>query len=97
MAKFAQRVALLEPELIRSERLPEPFPGSLDELRGTYDLFDLGLRAVSPYVVFSDHLLQGHVVLHAGEHVIGDFLLTSRERSFPYVRRASARRMAVRS
>jgi hypothetical protein len=72
-------VTPLEPELLRSERLPEPFPGSLDELRGAYDLFDLGLGAVSPYVVFSDHLLQGHLLLHAGDHVIGDFLLTGGE------------------
>jgi hypothetical protein len=46
-------VGCLEPELLRSESLSEAFPGALDELRRTYDLLDLGLGAVAPYVVFS--------------------------------------------
>ena len=58
-------VALLESKLLRSERLSEAYPGDLDELRAAYDLFDLGLGAVAPYVVFSEYLLQGYVVLHA--------------------------------
>ena len=58
-------VALSEFELLRSERLSEAYPGDLDELRGAYDLFDLGLGAVSPHVVFSEYLLEGYVVLHA--------------------------------
>ena len=70
---------LREPKLLRSERPPEAFPGGLDELRGAYDPFDLGLGAVSPYVVFSEYLPQGHILLHAGEDVIGDLLLTRGE------------------
>ena len=54
-------VARLEFELFRSERLSEAYPGSLDELRAAYDLFDLGLGAVAPYVVFSEYLLQAHI------------------------------------
>ena len=72
-------VALLEFELLRAERLFEAYPGGLDELRAAYDLFDLGLGAVSPYVVFSDDLLQGHILLHAAYDVIGDLLLTREE------------------
>src|SRR5215211_8127281 len=71
---------LLEPELLRSESLSEAFPGGLDELRGAYDLFDLRLGAVSPYVVFSEYLPKGHILLHTGEDVIGDLLLTRGER-----------------
>jgi hypothetical protein len=52
-------VALLEPELLRPERLSEVFPGGLDELRSAYDPFDFGLGTVAPHVVFSDHLPQG--------------------------------------
>ena len=48
----AKLVALLKFELLRSERLSKAYPGGLNELRAAYDLFDLGLRAVSPYVVF---------------------------------------------
>jgi hypothetical protein len=47
-------------------------------LWGAYDLFDLGLGAVSPYVVFSEHLLEGHILLHAADDVIGNLLLTRR-------------------
>ena len=72
-------VALLESKLLRSERLSEAYPGDLDELRAAYDLFDLGLGAVAPYVVFSEYLLQGYVVLHTAYDVIGDLLLTSGE------------------
>ena len=72
-------VALLEFELLRSERLSEAYPGGLDELRAAYDLFDLRLGAVAPYVVFSEYLLQGHILLHAAYDVIGDLLLTSGE------------------
>jgi hypothetical protein len=72
-------VALLEFELLRCERLSEAFSGGLDELWRAYDLFDLGLGAVSPYVVFSDDLLQGHILLHAAYDVIGDLLLTRGE------------------
>ena len=49
----SSEVGCLEPELLRSERLSEPFPGALDELRRAYDLLDLRLGAVAPYVVFS--------------------------------------------
>jgi hypothetical protein len=73
-------VGCLEPELIRSERLSEAFPGGLDELRRAYDLLDLSLGAVSPYVVFSQYLPKRHIVLHAAYDVIGDLLLTSGER-----------------
>ena len=73
-------VGCLEPELLRSETLSEAFPGALDELRAAYYLFDLGLGAVSPYVVFSQYLPKGHLVLHAAYDVIGDLLLTSGER-----------------
>jgi hypothetical protein len=72
-------VALLESKLLRCERLSKAYPGGLDELRAAYDLFDLGLGAVAPYVVFSDDLLEGHIVLHAAYDVIGDPLLTSGE------------------
>jgi hypothetical protein len=72
-------VALLESKLLRCERLSEAYPGGLDELRAAYDLFDLGLGAVAPYVVFSEYLLQGYVVLHAAYDVIGDLLLTRGE------------------
>ena len=72
-------VALLEFELLRSERLSEVFPGTLDELGAAYDLFDLRLGAVSPYVVFSEYLLEGHILLHAAYDVIGDLLLTRGE------------------
>src|SRR5918997_2303034 len=72
-------VGCLEPELLRPERLAEPFPGSLDELRRAYDLLDLGWGAVAPYVVFCECLPKGHLVLHAGQDVIGDLLLPSRE------------------
>jgi hypothetical protein len=73
-------VGCLEPELLRSETLSEAFPGGLDELRRAYDLLDLSLGAVSPYVVFSEYLPKGHIVLHAAYDVIGDLLLTSGER-----------------
>jgi hypothetical protein len=73
------KVGCLEPELIRSERLSETFPGALDELGGAYDLFDLSLGAVSPYVVLSEYLPKGHILLHAGDDVIGDLLLTRGE------------------
>src|ERR687898_3675025 len=73
-------VGCLEPELLRSESLSEAFPGALDELGGAYDLFDLSLGAVSPYVVFSEYLPKGHILLHASEDVIGDPLLTMGER-----------------
>jgi hypothetical protein len=72
-------VALLEFELLRSESLSEAYPGSLDELGGAYDLFDLGLGAVAPYVVFSEYLPKGHVILHAAYDVIGNLLLTRGE------------------
>ena len=75
--------ALLEPELLRSEGLAEAFPGRLDELGRAYDPFDLGLGAVSPYVVFCEYLPKGHVLLHAGDDVIGDLLLTRGERRAP--------------
>src|SRR5215211_3591247 len=71
---------LLEPELLRPEGLPEAFPGRLDELGRAYDPFDLGLGAVSPYVVFCEYLPKGHLLLHAGDDVIGDLLLTRGER-----------------
>src|SRR3954454_22315464 len=71
---------LLEPELLRSEGLAEAFPGRLDELGRAHDPFDLGLRAVSPYVVFCEYLPKGHVLLHAGDDVIGYLLLTRGER-----------------
>ena len=87
-------VALLEPELLRSERPPEPFPGSLDELRGAYDPLEssFALRSLlwSP-PAGARRPPCGRSCnrrLSADEH---------RGRSFPYVRRASARRMAVRS
>src|SRR5918995_3562963 len=73
-------VGCLEPELLRSESLSEAFSGGLDELGGAYDLFELGLGAVSPYVVFSEYLPKGHILLHAGDDVIGDPLLTRGER-----------------
>src|SRR5919107_5408523 len=63
---------LLEPELLRSEGLAEAFPGRLDELGRAHDPFDLGLGAVSPYVVLSEYLPKGHIPLHAGDDVIGD-------------------------
>jgi hypothetical protein len=75
----AMLVALLEFKLLQAERFSEAYPCVLDELRGAYDLFDLGLGAVAPYVVFSEYLLQGHVVLHAAYDVIGDLLLTRGE------------------
>src|SRR5688572_2724151 len=75
----AKLVALLEFELLRAERPSEAYPGGLDELWGAYDLFDLGLGAVAPYVVFSEYLLQGHILLHAAYDVIGDLLLTRGE------------------
>ena len=75
----SSEVGCLEPELIRSERLSEAFPGALDELRRAYDLFDLSLGAVSPYVVFSEYLPKRHILLHAGDDVIGDPLLTRGE------------------
>src|SRR5215207_11411462 len=79
---FSEGVCL-EPELLRSESLSDTFPGGLDELGGAYDLFDLGLGAVSPYVVFSEYLPQRHILLHAGEDVIGDLLLTRGEEGAP--------------
>jgi hypothetical protein len=72
-------VGYLELKLLRPERLSEAFPGGLDELGSAYDLFDLGLGAVSSYVVFSEYLLQGHILLHTAEDVIGDLLLTRGE------------------
>ncbi len=79
LARARFRLSCLEPELLRSERLPEAFPGGLDKLRSAYDPFDLGLGAVSPYIVFSEYLLQGHIVLHAADDVVGDLLLTGGE------------------
>jgi hypothetical protein len=73
-------VVCLESEFLRSESLPESFPGRLEELGGAYDLFELGLGAVSPYVVFLEYLPKGHIVLHAGDDVVGDLLLTRGER-----------------
>jgi hypothetical protein len=70
---------LLELKLLRSERFSEAFSGCLDEFWRAYDLFDLGLGAISPYVVFSEYLLQGHILLHAADDVIGDLLLTRGE------------------
>ena len=72
-------VGYLELKLLRSERFSEAFSGGLDELWRAYDLFDLGLGAVAPYVVFSEYLLQGHILLHAAYDVIGDLLLTRGE------------------
>ena len=73
------KVGFLELEVLRSESPSESFPGGPDELRRAYDLIDLGFGAVSPYVVFSEYLLQGHLLLYAAEDVIEDLLLTRGE------------------
>ena len=38
---------------------PQAFSGGLDELGVADDLLDLGLRAVTPHVVFVEYLLDG--------------------------------------
>jgi hypothetical protein len=71
----------LKLEPLRSERLPEPCPGGLDELRIAYDLPDLRLGAVATHVIFLEYLLQGRIALvHAFDDVPEDPLLALRER-----------------
>ena len=62
-----------------TEGLSEAFPGRLDELGGAHDLFELRLGTVSPHVVFLEYLPKGHLVLHAGDYVIGNLLLARGE------------------
>ena len=65
----------LKLEVLRAERLPQPRPGGLDELGVAYDPLELLLGAVAPHVVFSEHLLEGHVLVQAADHVPEDLLL----------------------
>ena len=66
----------LEFELVRPERLSEPFPGGLDELGAAHDLLKLGPGGVAAHVLFPEHLLERGVLVYTLDDVLEDLLLT---------------------
>jgi hypothetical protein len=70
----------LKLELLRPERVSEPFSGGLNELRVAQDLIYLGSGTGATYLLFLKYLLKGHPRVHAVEDVLEDALLTLGER-----------------